>query len=35
MAEVVIYGVANLVPLGLNEALIKNLWHCFNRKVKL
>lgn len=32
MAEVVFYGTANQVPLSLNEALIKNLWHCFNRK---
>lgn len=32
MAEVVLYGIANLVTLSLNEALIKNLWRCFNRK---
>lgn len=32
MAEVVLYGIANLVTLSLNEALIKNLWHYFNRK---
>lgn len=35
MAEVVFYSIANLVTLSLNEALIKDLWHCFNRKKEI